>query len=91
MSIPCPAVAGGLIAEKKLFLALAGVLATLIFVLPCESTGSGNSPLGSQGRGQWREEVSRSGGSPWVPWTLSPLPSEQPALRPWRPRSFATA
>ncbi|XP_022365067.1 eosinophil peroxidase [Enhydra lutris kenyoni] len=40
VSIPCPAVARGLTAEKKLFLALAGVLAALILALPCESTGS---------------------------------------------------
>lgn len=32
-----------------------------------------------------------SGGSPWLPWTLSPLPSEQHPLRQWRPQSFGIA
>ncbi|XP_002929454.1 eosinophil peroxidase [Ailuropoda melanoleuca] len=39
VSIPCPAVVGGLTAEMKLFLALAGVLATLILAPACEGTG----------------------------------------------------
>ncbi|XP_036925668.1 eosinophil peroxidase [Sturnira hondurensis] len=34
----CPTVAGGLIVEMKLLLALAGVLATLILAQPCEGT-----------------------------------------------------
>lgn len=54
VSIPCPAVAGGLTAEMKLFLALAGVLSMLILAPACEGTGPGNIPLHSQGGRQWR-------------------------------------
>ncbi|KAM8944082.1 eosinophil peroxidase [Lycaon pictus] len=40
VSIPCPGMAGCLIAKMKLFLALAGVLATLILAPLCEGTGA---------------------------------------------------
>ncbi|CAK7291446.1 Eosinophil peroxidase [Vulpes lagopus] len=40
VSIPCPSMAGCLIAKMKLFLALAGVLATLILAPLCEGTGA---------------------------------------------------
>lgn len=47
VSIPCPGMAGCLIAKMKLFLALAGVLATLILAPLCEGAGAGNIPLDS--------------------------------------------
>lgn len=60
------AVAGGLIVEMKLLLAVAGVVATLVLAQPCEGTAPGNSRLDSQGRGQWRGSCSGLGccGSP---------------------------
>lgn len=63
MSIPCPTAARGLTAEMKLFLALAGVLATLILAPPCEGTGPGNIPLDSRGGGQWRRRCLGLGGA----------------------------
>lgn len=46
---PLLTVAGGLTAEMELFLAPAGVLATLALAPPWEGTGPGNIPLSSQG------------------------------------------
>lgn len=84
----CPTVAGGLIVEMKLLLALAGVVATLVLAQPCEGTAPGNL---RQLRRAMEGEVlgSRVGG--WLSWTLSPCPSEQLPPRQWRHRSFRTA
>lgn len=38
----CPTVAGGLIVEMELLLALAGVIGTLVLAQPCEGTAPGN-------------------------------------------------
>lgn len=83
MSVPhCPAVAGHLIVEMRLLLALAGVLVTLVLAQPCEATAPGND----------KEKGSRGGpGGLWFHWTLSPLPSEQPPPEQWRPRSCGAA
>lgn len=90
MSIPCPGMAGCLIAKMKLFLALAGVLATLILAPLCEGTGAGNIPLDSQGGGQWRGRCLGLG-KPMAPLDSEPPPFEQPPLGQWRPRSFGAA
>lgn len=63
----------------KLLLALVGLLDTLILARLSEGTTPGNSPLDSQGGGQWRGKHLGLRDL-WLPWTLSLLPSEQPPL-----------
>lgn len=55
-------VAQGLTVERKLLLALAGLVLTLVLAQPCEGTTPGNSPLDSPGEGQWRGNCLGLGG-----------------------------
>lgn len=58
----CPAVPQGLTVERKLLLALAGLILTLILAQPCEGATPGNSPLDRPEEGQWRGNCLGLGG-----------------------------
>lgn len=61
----CPAVAQGLAVERKLLLALAGLVLTLILAQPCEGAVPGNGPLDSPEKGN-------GGGIAWARGAVGP-------------------
>lgn len=82
---PLPHCGWGLTAERKLFLALAGVLATLILAQPREGTVPGDIPLHSQGGGQRRGKCLGLGEP------VAPLDLESPSLWTAFPRTVETS
>lgn len=66
-------VAQRLTAERKLLLALAGLILTLVLAQPCEGTTPGNSPLDSPRKGRWRGNCLGLG-------AVAPMDPESPSL-----------